>query len=195
MNDDSYKISTYWDLSSIVPFDISFEDAKNKLHQLLTDSIRIRLRSDVPIGIFLSGGIDSALVAAISSKISKETINTFTIGFDEKNMMNQSFDKLQASFIKSNHKIKFIRPQDLIKQIENMVKAYGEPFADSSAISSLILSDFVKKDVTVALSGDGGDESFFGYKFFDYVSVYKYIFLIPKFIRLFISNILLIFKK
>jgi len=177
------NISEFWNLKPVEIRDISYEEAKKELHELLIDAVKIRLQSDVPLGSFLSGGVDSALVSAIASKISKTPVNTFTIGFE-----NPKFDesKVAAQFAKiigSNHTETICGPDDALQLMPNFVKVYDEPFADSSALPSLLLNSVTKKHVTVALSGDGGDESFLGYVNFDLLSKFNKISKIPVFIR------------
>lgn len=176
-------ITKYWDLKKVKTKKISYAKAKHELHALLTDAVKIRLQSDVPIGSFLSGGIDSALVSSIAGKISKTPINTFSIGFD-----NPTFDESKvaeefASYIKSNHKTTICTAEDSLNLLPKLVEVYDEPFSDSSALPSLLLNSVTKPHVTVALSGDGGDESFLGYNHFEWVMKYKWIFSIPLYLR------------
>lgn len=167
------NIKEYWNLKPIAIKDISYEDAKKELHALLIDAVRIRLQSDVPLGTFLSGGIDSALVSAIASKVSKEKIKTFTIGFEIPEFDESKLAAHYAQIIGSAHTETICTPDDVINLIPKLVQVYDEPFADSSALPSLFLNSVTKRHVTVALSGDGGDESFFGYNHFD--SVAKFV--------------------
>ena len=178
-------ISEYWNLNSVVVSEISYDEAKNKLHELLIDAVKIRLQSDVPIGTFLSGGIDSALVSSIASKLSNEKINTFTIGFEDPKFDESKIAAQFAAIIESNHTETICRPNDALKMLDNLIKVYDEPFADSSALPSLLLNSVTKKYVTVALSGDGGDESFLGYNHFDALLSFNKIRRIPFFIRKF----------
>ena len=184
----SNTIIKYWDLKTVKTKKITYSQAKKELHDLLTDAVKIRLQSDVPIGSFLSGGVDSALVSSIAGKISAKPINTFSIGFD-----NPKFDESKvadefAKYIKSHHKTTFCSAHDSLKLLPKLVEVYDEPFADSSALPSLLLNSVTKPHVTVALSGDGGDESFLGYDHFDWVMKYKWIFKLPLFIRKLISQ-------
>lgn len=177
------KIHEYWNLKKIAPQKISYEQAKKELHELLIDAVKIRLQSDVPIGSFLSGGIDSALVSSIASKISINKINTFSIGFDDPEYDESKIAKKYSEIINSNHETILCKVDDVIKLIPKISEVYDEPFADSSALPSLLLNSVTKKHVTVALSGDGGDESFIGYTYFDSLVRHKYIIGIPYFVR------------
>ena len=176
-------ISEYWNLKPVVIRDISYEEAKTELHELLIDAVKIRLHSDVPLGAFLSGGIDSALVSAIASRISKNPINTFTIGFEDPKFDESKVAKQFSEIIGSNHIETLCGPNDALAMLPKLIKVYDEPFADSSALPSLLLNSVTKQHVTVALSGDGGDESFIGYWHLLLVEKFKKISFIPFFIR------------
>ena len=191
LNTKSYAISKYWDLEPVKISKLTYDEAKEKLHTLLQDAIKIRLQADVPFGTFLSGGIDSALVSSIASKISDEPIHTFTIGFEDQKYDESKIAKQFASIIQSKHIETICKPEDITKLIPKLVYVYDEPFGDSSALPSLLLNKTAKQHVTMALSGDGGDESFLGYNHFDWVSKFKILLKIPYSIRFLISQLLL----
>lgn len=191
LNTKSYAISKYWDLEPVKISKLTYDEAKEKLHTLLQDAIKIRLQADVPFGTFLSGGIDSALVSSIASKISDEPIHTFTIGFEDPKYDESKIAKQFASIIQSKHIETICKPEDITELIPKLVYVYDEPFGDSSALPSLLLNKTAKQYVTMALSGDGGDESFLGYNHFDWVSKFKILLKIPYIIRFLISQLLL----
>ncbi|MDA8639584.1 asparagine synthase (glutamine-hydrolyzing) [Flavobacteriaceae bacterium] len=180
----------YWELQTPQQTNLSYEEAKEKLHELLKDAVKIRLQSDVPYGSFLSGGIDSALVSAIANKAEKGNLRTFTIGFDNPEYDESILANKFSEIIGSNHQETICSANDLIDLFPTFFKSYGEPFADSSAIPSLLLNKTTKPQVTVALSGDGGDESFLGYNHFDWSSKLKFILKTPYFFRKIISEII-----
>lgn len=182
------NIDEYWNLHNVKIKDITYEEAKKELHELLVDAVKIRLQSDVPIGSFLSGGIDSALVSSIAAHISENPINTFSIGFDDPKFDESKIAEQYAEIMESNHTTTICSSDDILKLIPKLVEVYDEPFADSSALPSLLLNSVTKKHVTVALSGDGGDESFIGYDHFDSLIKNKLIIDIPFFIRNFLSK-------
>jgi asparagine synthase (glutamine-hydrolysing) len=182
------KIEEYWNLKKVKVRDISYENAKKELHELLIDAVKIRLQSDVPIGSFLSRGIDSALVSSIAAKVSKTPINTFSIGFNNPKYDESKEAEEYAKIIKSNHKTTICNSSDILNLIPKLVDVYDEPFADSSALPSLLLNKVTKQYVTVALSGDGGDESFMGYGHFDSLIKHKFIIDIPFPIRKFLAQ-------
>ena len=188
LNTNTFIIEEYWNLSDVKTKDISYEDAKKELHLLLKDAVKIRLQSDVPIGSFLSGGIDSALVSSIASEMSKDKINTFCIGFDDPNFDESKVAEKFAQIIDSNHNTTICSANDILELVPKLVEVYDEPFADDSALPSLLLNRIAKSHVTVALSGDGGDESFLGYNHFNSLEKYKSITSLPFWLRKIISQ-------
>ena len=179
LKENKKEIFSYWDLNEVKENDISYEEAKEKLNDLIVDAVRIRLQSDVPYGSFLSGGIDSALVSSIANSIQKEKLKTFTIGFDDKKFDESQVAKKFAKIIGTDNHLINSSKEELPALLDVFFKAYDEPFADSSAIPSLLLNKKVKPHVTVALSGDGGDESFLGYNHFLWARYVYWFFLIP----------------
>lgn len=183
------KTANYWNLKPVQIRDVSYEEAKDELHSLLKDAVKIRMQADVNLGSFLSGGIDSALVSAIAAEISDKPINTFTIGFDDPKFDESKVASQYAAIIKSNHTETVCGPDDALSMLPKLIEVYDEPFADSSALPSLLLNKITKKYVTVALSGDGGDESFIGYWHLLLVNKYSKVSFIPYFIRKFLANL------
>ena len=142
---------------------ISYEDACSTLEVLMKDSIRKRLISDVPLGAFLSGGIDSSVVVALASHQTKH-LNTFSIGYADNPFFDETYyANLVAKRYQTNHTVFSLSNHHFLEHIDNILAYIDEPFADSSAIPEYILSYYTRKHVTVALSGDGGDEVFAGY--------------------------------
>ncbi|MDA9262611.1 asparagine synthase (glutamine-hydrolyzing) [bacterium] len=183
LDKNQVEIHSYWDLKEVKENKIPYEEAKEELHSLLIDAVKIRLQSDVPYGSFLSGGIDSALVSSIANTIQKEKLKTFTIGFDNKVYDESHVARQFAEIINSEHYLIPSNQEELTTLMDTFFKAYDEPFADSSALPSLLLNKKVKEHVTVALSGDGGDESFLGYNHFAWVRKVSLLFLVPLFFR------------
>jgi asparagine synthase (glutamine-hydrolysing) len=182
-------IYQYWDLEKIHETKLNFNDAKDYLHHLLKDAIQIRLKSDVPLGSFLSGGIDSALISSIASKLSDNQLNTYTIGFEDSKYDESKIARQYANIIQSNQTEIICKAEDFLKILPIHFRVYDEPFADSSAIPSLLLNKVTKNYVTVSLSGDGGDESFLGYNHFDKVNYYAPLIKIPYIVRLLLSKL------
>ena len=189
LNSGTKTIVEFWNLKPVVLRDISYDDAKKELHELLIDAVKIRMQSDVPLGSFLSGGIDSALVSSIAAKISKEPINTFTIGFEDPKFDESKVASEFAKIIGSNHVETRCGSDDVLKMLPQLIEVFDEPFADNSALPSLLLNSVTKQYATVALSGDGGDESFIGYINFDLLKKFNKIQIVPYFIRKILSKI------
>jgi len=183
LNDKTFKIEEYWNLKPVTPSNLSYEEAVEKVHDLFKDAVRIRLQSDVPFGSFLSGGIDSALVTSIAAGISKEKIRTFSIGFEDPKYDESKVAATYADILGTEHKETICNSKNILEMLPNLIEVYDEPFADSSALPSLLLNKITKQDVTVVLSGDGGDESFLGYNHFDWVKKFSILNYIPFFLR------------
>jgi asparagine synthase (glutamine-hydrolysing) len=142
---------------------LSYNEQKKKLVELMDDSVRLRLIADVPLGAFLSGGIDSSVVTAMASRHTKH-LNTFSIGFEGNSFFDETpYANLVAKHFNTNHTVFKLKNDDLFESLNELLDYTDEPFADSSALLVNILSKFTRKHVTVALSGDAGDELFAGY--------------------------------
>jgi asparagine synthase (glutamine-hydrolysing) len=164
--------------------DISFDDAKIKLHDLMMESIESRSISDVPLGTFLSGGVDSSIVSLGLSQFSNQKIDTFSIGFDKASFDETDKSKLVAKRIQSNHHEFIISEKDLEKHIHEILVNFDEPFADSSALPTFMVAKKTRDFVKVALTGDGGDEVFGGYnKYYIGKLNSKYTSLVPEFLH------------
>ena len=156
-------IESFWHVDWSREIAIDQPTASAHLKELLADSIRIRLRSDVPLGAFLSGGIDSSLVVAIAQRELETPIQTFSIGFSESEFDETHFAKMVADHVGTKHQRFEVTP-DAMEIIDRLVDQYDEPFSDSSAVPTWYLCELTRQHVTVALSGDGGDELFGGYE-------------------------------
>jgi asparagine synthase (glutamine-hydrolysing) len=168
----------YWHLPK-GKIDIEYEGAVDEVERLIRSSIKYRLLSDIEVGSFFSGGIDSSLVSAIMQEQSNQPIKTFTIGFKDKDYNEAIFAKEVAKHIGSDHYEQIFEVNDVISLMSDMDKYYDEPFGDASALPTMLLSKFTQEKVSVALSGDGGDELFLGYD--RYFFVYRYYYLLRKF--------------
>ncbi|MDP2880791.1 MAG: asparagine synthase (glutamine-hydrolyzing) [Azonexus sp.] len=146
--------------------DAQESDLLDEIDALIDDSVRLRLVSDVPLGAFLSGGIDSSLVAAYMMKHSKEPVRTFTIGFQDKVFDESEFAAAVATHLGTEHTCERLAVDDLLELMPTFVKQYDEPFFDYSAFPVMAVSRLARRSVTVSLSGDGGDEAFGGYHYY-----------------------------
>ncbi|HXE38829.1 MAG TPA: XrtA/PEP-CTERM system amidotransferase [Azonexus sp.] len=153
----------YWDVRFTLDNPISDADARAELTHRLEESIRLRMISEVPLGAFLSGGVDSSAVVAIMAGLSESPVNTCSIGFSDPAFNESEFAKMVADRYQTKHYLDMVESDDF-DLIDTLARLYDEPYADSSAIPTYRVCQLARKHVTVALSGDGGDESFGGYR-------------------------------
>jgi len=167
--DSKAETWAYWRLGDVAergkraPLDVSDEEAANAFEALLGDAVQRRLVSDVPLGAFLSGGIDSSTVAAMMRVRSNAAVRTYSIGFAEKGYDEAPHAKSVARYLGTEHTELYVSPREAHDAIPELPRIYDEPFADSSQVPTYLLSKLTREHVTVALSGDGGDELFAGY--------------------------------
>lgn len=179
IENSEFKIVKYWDVN-----DFYLEDKFNKneneileeIEKIVDNAIDLRMVSDVPVGVFLSGGYDSSLVASILAKKQGKKINTFTIGFDDEKYNEAEHAKTIAEYLGTNHTEYYMRNSDMLDLVESLPFYYDEPFGDSSALPTMIVSKLARKSVTVALSADGGDEAFCGYSKYFFLNKFQNIF-------------------
>jgi asparagine synthase (glutamine-hydrolysing) len=157
------KIERYWQPDFSKKLDISEPEAGERTIEILRDAVKVRLMSEVPLGAFLSGGIDSSAVVALMSEESSTPVKTFSIGFEEQDFSELHHARRVAEHVGADHHEFIVRP-DALEVLPLLVEHYGEPYADSSAIPTYYVARETRKHVTVALNGDGGDESFAGYE-------------------------------
>ncbi len=161
------KASSYWDLPALERSALSVEDTCSRLSELLKESVRRRLISDVPLGVFLSGGIDSsAVVAMMAELMDPSDIKTFSVGFGEKSYDESSDARLVAKHFGTDHHEEILDPDRMLEFFPDILDGLDEPFADSSIVPTYLVSRFTRQHVKVALGGDGGDELFMGYPSF-----------------------------
>jgi asparagine synthase (glutamine-hydrolysing) len=160
--DGRLEVQPYWQPDLSASREITFDAAQREVRQLLDSAVEMRLRSDVPLGAFLSGGIDSSLVVALMQRHSAAPVNTFSVGFAVPGYDESRFARRVAEHLGTRHHELQVTP-DAVEVLPRLVWHYDEPFADSSAIPTWYVSQATRAEVTVALSGDGGDELFLGY--------------------------------
>ncbi len=183
--DGKLQIERYWVPAFAIPQAAGgrgLTETKARLRELLTEAVRLRMRSDVPLGAFLSGGIDSTIIAGLMQQLSERPVKTFSIGFPVKAFDERSFARLAAEHLKTEHHEQVVEPSAL-KILPRLIEQYDEPFADSSAIPMMYVSERARHHVTVALSGDGGDELFAGYERYRAVELAQRFDRLPHFLK------------
>jgi len=157
-----FTIERYWDVDYTNKIVISEQDALDGLEEKLSEAVKLRMISDVPLGALLSGGVDSSLIVALMAKLCGQPVRTFSIGFREQKFNELPFAKKASDICGSLHYSQ-IMEAPVAEMLPSMTKHYGEPFADSSAVPSFLVSRIAREHVTVAMNGDGGDELLGGY--------------------------------
>jgi asparagine synthase (glutamine-hydrolysing) len=168
----TFTENKYWDVADYYnkpKLDISEAEAKLKTEELIKSSCNYRMVSDVPVGVFLSGGYDSSTVAAVLQKDSASKIKTFTIGFEEKKYDEAIYAEKVAAYLGTDHTTQYCTVRDARTLLPSIPEYWDEPFADASAIPTMLVSKLARKSVTVALSADAGDELFAGYTKYSYI--------------------------
>ena len=195
------KKKSYWNLKKIVNEDKNIgqniDDVKDELKNILKKVVSQHMVSDVPLGCFLSGGIDSSTIALIMQSISKEkSIKTYSVGYADKTLFDESYYAKQvAKILETEHLNVKVNSSDILQNITKILNEYDEPFADSSQLPTYLLSKVMKRNVTVCLSGDGGDELFGGYNRYLFAKKIKKTFsLLPYSSRKILSKIILSFQ-
>lgn len=185
---ESVEEHQYWKLPKIKS-SIGFDEAVSITEELLKSSINYRLLSDLEVGAFLSGGVDSSLVCALMKEQSTKKIKTFSIGFDNPKYNETPFAKEVAKHLDTEHYEFMFTPKDVLELLEDFDYYYDEPFGDASALPTMLLAKKTKEHVTVALSGDGGDELFLGYeRYFFTQNYYQKLQKIPSWMRSIIAS-------
>ena len=180
--DGSIETKRYWQPDFSKKIKITKEEAIEETTRILRESTRLRMISEVPLGAFLSGGVDSSAVVALMAQESSTPVKTFSIGFEEEDFSELKYAKRVAEHVGAEYHEFIVRPNAL-DVIPTLVEHYGEPYADSSAIPTYYVSKETRKHVTVALNGDGGDESFAGYERYAAMRIAEAYHRVPKALR------------
>jgi asparagine synthase (glutamine-hydrolysing) len=158
----SCHIEQYWSLDHTVKTNLSEAEAIEQTRERLKEAVRLRLMADVPLGAFLSGGVDSSAVVALMAELSDQPVKTFSIGFEDQSFNETEYARQVANLFSTDHQ-EFTVTSNMFSDLPALVHAYGQPFADSSALPTWHVARLTRQHVTVALNGDGGDEMFGGY--------------------------------
>ncbi len=179
---DGVKDQTYWTPPVGQTTSLSFDDASVELRRLLEESVRMRFMSDVPFGAFLSGGIDSSIVSALMAKLMSQPVKTFTIGFEGAPQDETVYARQVAQHIGSEHHEFVVKP-DALSILPSLIWHLDEPLADTSVLPTWAVSEMARQHVTIAFSGDGGDETFAGYETYRLAQAYARVDQIPAALR------------
>jgi len=180
--DGEIKTERYWSPNFSEKIKISEPEAVEETLRILREATKLRLISEVPLGAFLSGGVDSSTVVALMAEASEKPVKTFSVGFEEQDFNELKYAGQVAEHIGAEHHEFIIKP-DVLEILPTLVEHYGEPYADSSAIATFYVARETRKHVTVALNGDGGDESFAGYERYFAMRLAEKYHHLPKFVR------------
>lgn len=193
----NYQTKTYWSAATMAeqavnkPFIGSDTDAIEQLNTLLKEAVSLRMIADVPIGVFLSGGIDSSVITALMQAQSSKPVKTFSIGFHASSYNEAEYAKKIARYLGTEHTELYVKPEEAMAVITKLPTLFDEPFSDSSQIPTFLVSQMAHNHVTVSLTGDGGDELFHGYHRYFYTQHMWRIFnRIPQNARLALSHII-----
>lgn len=165
LKDGEVKVQEYWDISYETTANVPFDEAKHEIRRLLEEAIRIRLMSEVPLGAFLSGGIDSSVIVGVMSRLMSQPVDTFSVGFEGEDLNELPFARIAAKAFGTNHHELMLTDctPDLL---ERLVWHMDEPVADPAAVPTMLISQLARRHVTVVLTGEGGDELFAGYSYY-----------------------------
>ena len=180
--DGRQSLTRYWDPGHVRMESLGHEEAADRLLERLEEAVRLRLIADVPVGAFLSGGIDSSLIVALMRRVSSGRVRTFSIGFESDEYNELDHARTVARHCDTEHREFVVRP-DAAAILPRLVWHYSEPFGDSSALPSFYLSQMARAHVTVALNGDGGDEAFLGYDRYRAASLAASLDAVPRVVR------------
>ncbi|MFQ6082106.1 MAG: asparagine synthase (glutamine-hydrolyzing) [Candidatus Aminicenantia bacterium] len=183
IKEDKVKIKSYWDVKYEYSNSKDESFYTEQIYEKLKESVKKRLISDVPLGVFLSGGIDSSTITLLMSQVTNSEIKTFSIGFEEESFNELKYARKMADYLGTEHQ-EFVVRSEMVKELVPVLMEYiDEPLADASIIPTYIISKLAREYVTVALAGDGGDELFAGYDTYKAYQVARYYRKVPKFIR------------
>lgn len=185
------KSKKYWQLTDCDKNVVNLGQAQDEFEQTLVQVVKREMRSDVPLGAFLSGGVDSSTIVALMQQHVSQPVNTFSIGFEQEEFNEAPFAKAVAEHLGTKHHERIVSASDVQALIPELATIYDEPFADSSQLPTILVSQTASEHVTVSLSGDGGDELFGGYERYQWAQkIWSYFSWMPKPVRTIIASLL-----
>ena len=186
-SDGKFSVSKYWNPDLNEETDRPYDELREELRELLTDAVKLRLPADEPVGTFLSGGVDSSIITGLTQSLCSRKVRTFSIGFPQKEYDETTYARQTAEKFGTEHTELIVTP-NIHGIIETIIDRCDEPFADSSLIPTFALCELARKSVTVAFSGDGGDELFAGYERYRAVQLGLWADRMPDFVRKFLAG-------
>ena len=186
------RVSRYWDFADVQPTTARFEECYERTVAAIDDSVKVRLMSEVPLGAYLSGGVDSSLIVAIMTKLTQRPVKTFTVGYeDAPDVSELEYARLAATHIGAEHHEFVLQPAKFVNHVEELVWHMDEPVGEFATIPLMLLSRLAKQHVTVMLSGEGADEIFAGYSIYRYMALVDRYRSLPQWLRDGVGNPLL----
>ena len=183
------RLRQYWDFADVQPTAAGFEECYERMVAAIDDSVRVRLMSEVPLGAYLSGGVDSSLIVAIMTKLTQRPVQTFTVGYeDAPDVSELEYARLAARHIGADHHEFILQPATFVDHVEELVWHMDEPVGEFATIPLMLLSRLAKQHVTVMLSGEGADEIFAGYSIYRYMALVERYRALPGWLRRGIGN-------
>lgn len=177
------KISKYWEIEFNHKNSLGFDENLYELDRIIYETVKSRMIADVPLGVFLSGGIDSSTITYYMTKISPGKVKSFSIGFSDSSFDESKYARIVAKLLGTDHREKILDSKKALELIPNLPLILDEPMADASILPTFLLSEFTKKYVKVSLGGDGGDELFMGYPTYQAHELARYYLMIPEILR------------
>ena len=186
------RVSRYWDFADVQPTTASFEECYERTVAAIDDSVKVRLMSEVPLGAYLSGGVDSSLIVAIMTKLTQRPVKTFTVGYEDAPEVSElGYARTVAKHVGAEHHEFILKPATFVNTVAEVVWHMDEPMGDYTTIPLLLISRLAKEHVTVMLSGEGADEVFAGYSIYRYMALVERYRSLPGWLRLGVGNPLL----
>ncbi len=183
------RVSQYWDFADVEPTTASFEECYERMVSAIDDSVKVRLMSEVPLGAYLSGGVDSSLVVAIMTKLTQKPVKTFTVGYeDAPDVSELEYARIAAKHVGAEHHEFVLKPTTFVDTVADVVWHMDEPVGEFATIPLLLLSRLAKEHVTVMLSGEGADEIFAGYTIYRYMRLVERYRSLPDWLRRGVGN-------